>query len=96
MSNPPVTDHALVRYLERAKGFDMEAVRDHIASLCAQPMAAGANCVRAEGVKFEFESGKVITCTPNGGFSHTKRAKFAQRCHRHIDRMPSHVGEGEV
>jgi hypothetical protein len=96
MSSPPVTDHALVRYLERAKGFDMEAVRKHIAELCANGVRVGANCIRAEGVKFEIENGRVITCTPGGGFSNTKRQKFAQRCNRHLDRMPAHVGEGEV
>jgi hypothetical protein len=88
-----VTDHAVLRYLERAKGFDLEAVRSHIETLCAQPMAVGAICVKAEGVKFEIDphTRTVVTCTPgNNGVSMTKRAKFAARCQQH-----SVVGEGE-
>jgi N6-adenosine-specific RNA methylase IME4 len=30
-----VTDHAICRYLERAYGFNVEAIREHIAGLCA-------------------------------------------------------------
>lgn len=66
MSNlPHVTDHAVLRYLERAKGFNVEAIRQHIAELCAPYTAVGARTVHAEGVKFELGTGKVITCTPN-------------------------------
>ena len=89
-----VTDHAVIRFLERAKGFDIEAVRTHIASLCAQPMAVGAICVRAEGVKFEIDpcTQTVVTCTTGSGMSFTKRAKFDARCRR---QSFSVVGEGE-
>jgi hypothetical protein len=37
-----VTDHAICRYLERAYGFNVEAIREHIAGLCAAPAAFGA------------------------------------------------------
>jgi len=30
-----VTDHAVLRYMERVQGFDVEAVRQHIARSCA-------------------------------------------------------------
>jgi len=62
----PVTDHAVIRYLERCKGFDIEAVRTHIWKVCEGAAKAGATCIRAEGVKFEFASGRVITVTPDG------------------------------
>lgn len=78
-----VTDHAVLRYLQRAKGFDVEAVRRHIASLCTVPALAGALCVRTEGVKFEIQSRKVITCTPgHGGVNRTKRARLAAGANR--------------
>ena len=77
-SNPFET--RVLDFLERAKGFDVEAVRNHIATLCAEPIAVGAICVRAEGVKFQIDNRTVVTCTPgNGGMSNTKREKFIAR-----------------
>lgn len=65
--NPRVTDHAVVRYLERARGYDMEAVRAHIAGLCAGASASGSRCLLAEGVRFELAvDGAVITVRPAG------------------------------
>lgn len=64
-----VTDHAVVRYLERARGFDIEGVRRHIAETCAAGVV-GATCVRSEGVRFGIthnDTGPVVTTvTPNG------------------------------
>lgn len=64
-----VTDHAVVRYLERARGFDIEAIRKHIAEVCVAAHV-GATCVRSEGVRFGIthnETGPVVTTvTPNG------------------------------
>ena len=80
MSLPHVTDHALVRYLERVKGLDVETIRQHIAKLCAPCVAAGARTMHAEGVRFELGTGKVITCTPNGKWpSRTRREMVAQK-----------------
>jgi hypothetical protein len=78
MTVPPVSDHAVLRYLERAKGFDMEAVRQHIADVCRGPVNIGATCIQAEGVKFEISGGRVVTCTPGkGGANRIKRARLA-------------------
>jgi hypothetical protein len=60
-----VTDHAVLRYLERHHGFNMELIRDHIAGICAAPAAFGAVCVRAEGVRFEIANGNVVTVRPD-------------------------------
>jgi len=49
-----ITEHAIVRYLERAMGFNIEAVREHIAGICGGAAAAGAVCVRSEGLRFEI------------------------------------------
>lgn len=59
-----VTDHCVLRYLERAKGVDVEAIRSHIESLCAPAHQAGAVSIRAEGVQFKFSSIAVLTCLP--------------------------------
>lgn len=80
MKLPRVTDHCIVRYLERSRGLDIESIRRHIQELCAAPAAAGALCVHAEGVKFEIDHGSVVTCTPrNGGVNKTKRGKILER-----------------
>lgn len=56
----PVTDHAVLRYLERVKGFDIEAVRREIAALCRE--AGGARSMTRDGVRYEFgNAGQVIT-----------------------------------
>ena len=47
-----VTDHAVLRYLERAHGLDVEAVRRHIAGLCATGAELRAATVVVERVKF--------------------------------------------
>jgi len=60
-----VTEHAVVRYLERAMGFNIEAVREHIAGICGGAAAAGAVCVRAEGLRFEIANNTVTTVTPD-------------------------------
>jgi hypothetical protein len=47
-----VTDHAILRYLERAHGLDVEAVRRHIATRCATGAELRAATVIVERVKF--------------------------------------------
>lgn len=64
MSKINVTDHAVLRYLERVMGFDIDGVRKHIADTCAPAMRSGAGCLSAEGVKFQFANSSVTTITP--------------------------------
>ena len=67
MSKEPlrVSDHAVLRYMERAMGLNVEIVREHIASLCAGAAGVGAVCARAEGVRFEMSNNAVTTVTPD-------------------------------
>lgn len=60
-----VTDHAVLRYLERAMGLNVEIVREHIAAICSGPVAFGAVCVRAEGLRFEIAHNAVTTVVPD-------------------------------
>ena len=60
-----ISDHATLRYLERAMGLNIELVRQHITSICAAPAAFGAVCVRAEKLRFEIVNGTVVTVTPD-------------------------------
>lgn len=76
-----VSDHAVLRYMERVQGFDVEAVRAHIASLCAGAAATGASTVIAEGKRFEISRiGVVMTVAPRGrGPALTRLARCAAR-----------------
>lgn len=60
-----VTDHCVLRYLERAMGLNVEIVREHILQICSGAAAFGAVSVRAEGVKFEISGGAVVTVVPD-------------------------------
>lgn len=66
-SKDPVrcSDHAVLRYLERAMGLNIEMVRAHILGICAGPASFGAVCVRSEGLRFEIASGAVVTVVPD-------------------------------
>lgn len=78
--HPRVTDHAIVRYLERARGFDIEEVRRHIAALCTPAMNAGSHCLHAENVRFILANMTVITVEPNGTMpSETQQRRLAIR-----------------
>lgn len=65
MEGVVVTDHCLVRYLQRAMGLDVEMVRAHIMAICGGAAAFGATAVRAEGLKFEIVRGRVVTVVPD-------------------------------
>jgi hypothetical protein len=85
----PVTDHAIVRYLERAKGVDIEAIRLHIWKTCEGAVKIGATCLRAEGVKFEFTNGKVITVAPDGLLpSKISRAASQRKMQQGVPKSP--------
>lgn len=61
---PVITDHALVRWLERACGQDMEAFRARLAEI-AQP-CVDARVMHAEigGVWFVFNGPTLVTVVP--------------------------------
>ena len=64
----PVTDHALVRFLERAKGIDVEGFRRQIAESLGSPstkrlieFSGGANCKIKKGNAVYCLRGKTVT-----------------------------------
>lgn len=50
-----VTDHAIIRYLERAKNVDMQALREEIATKAQLGALLGASAVTCDGIKFVLE-----------------------------------------
>ncbi len=51
-----VSDHAVLRYLERQHGIDIEAVRKHLAGRAISAAELGAVSVRIENVKLMLRS----------------------------------------
>lgn len=63
MKKPPVhvTDHAVLRYMERVMGLDIEAVRVAIAAKVAPAVLAGACGLKSDGFNYRFAGGQVVT-----------------------------------
>ena len=59
-----VTDHAVLRYLERLHGLDIEAVRAEIATTVWRAALAGATGVRHDGLIYRLQDGVVVTVAP--------------------------------
>lgn len=56
-----VTDHAVLQYLARVHGLDIEHFRSHIAGLTQSGVDNGATGVIADGVKFVLNGIAVVT-----------------------------------
>ena len=68
-----ISDHAVLRYMARAQGIDVEAVRREIAGrvhraldrLEADPgLQTCANAVQSGGMTYRIEADVVVTCVP--------------------------------
>lgn len=66
MSIPFVTDHALLRYLERSAGVNVELIREHIALICAPTANAGAKNYHRGDLVYVFRDGSVVTVLSKG------------------------------
>jgi len=76
-----ITDHALLRYLERVVGFDFSGYRDTLArrldeALCASP---SANAFVIDGHIFVMSLDRLITVLPEGAREKRKAQKKRQR-----------------
>lgn len=78
-----VSDHVVLRYLERAMGFNIEIVREHILSICGNAAAIGATAVRSEGLRFEIADGVIVTVVPDQtGPSRISRERAQEKMQR--------------
>jgi hypothetical protein len=59
-----VTDHAVVRWLERCAGVDIEAVRLRIANDVEAAVAAGAHSLFKDGMTYYLDGTSVVTVIP--------------------------------
>lgn len=56
-----VSDHAIVRYLERAQGLDIEALRVEIGRRVERGAELGATGVSIDGLHYVIAGGVVVT-----------------------------------
>lgn len=61
-----VSDHAVLRYLERHHGIDVEQVRELIGQCCERGAKVGAPVVRVGKARFVLRGHVVVTCYPEG------------------------------
>ena len=59
-----VTDHAVLRWLERVEGVDVNAVRRQISRTVNRSYQEGANRVNSNGVAYCIEGSHVVTVIP--------------------------------
>lgn len=67
MSKPAplvISDHALVRYLERVEGFDIEQLRRAIADRLQDAHVLGASAVTIERHTYRIANGVLTTVVP--------------------------------
>lgn len=75
-----VTDHAVLRYLERVKGMDIDAIRREILTPgVVASIKAGATAVIISGTRFQVTDGTIVTVFPDvagkmNKYTHSKEA----------------------
>lgn len=62
----PVSDHALIRWIERVQGINLDPMRMEIASICAEALAAGATSVVTNEATFVLDHGKIVSILEPG------------------------------
>ena len=71
-----VTDHALVRYMERVLGYDVEAIRKSMVTPdVITALHIGASKVNIHGIEFRCSDRKVVTVIDRGDKSGRPRHK---------------------
>lgn len=67
MKQEVVTDHAVIRWLERVEGIDMKAIRKKILNTDVQSaLKMKASSYTSEDMIYKFRNGRVITVIARG------------------------------
>lgn len=80
-----VSDHALVRWLERVHGIDMEAMRRELLSQARPFLEAGCSGFPLDGLWAVGHNGKLITLTPTRCANATSGERYTARAS--LDRL---------
>lgn len=69
--HPEISDHAVLRYLERAYGLDVEGVRAEMAAAIKPAIDFGASVVIVHSVRLVLKDGRYcVTALPKGRRAH--------------------------
>jgi hypothetical protein len=90
-SEPKVSDHALLRYIERIMEIDIEAIRASILTDAVKgALNAGATGVTVNGVKFVSNGERVLVTVLSEGMRPKKKTR---RGWRDLDDMPEQIDD---
>lgn len=79
---PRVSDHAVLRYLERVKGLDIEKIRSEILTPdIAAAIRAGATAVTISGARFPVRGGVIVTVIGDE-FARSRRGRASEEAGR--------------
>jgi len=71
---PHITDHAIIRFLERVHGIDVQAARAEIEARVGQAVRVGACAVISGGFRYVIDDVRVTSVVPvQSGPSHPPR-----------------------
>jgi hypothetical protein len=59
-----VTDHAVLRHLERVLGVDVEAIRRELGHKVDAAVEAGAVATVSEGIRYILIEDRLVSCVP--------------------------------
>jgi hypothetical protein len=59
-----VTDHAVLRHLQRVQGIDVEAVRRELGFKVDEAIEAGASATVSEGIRYVLVEDRLVSCKP--------------------------------
>ncbi len=59
-----VTDHAILRHLERVQGIDIEAVRLELSQKVDAAVEAGAAATVSNGIRYVLVGENLVSCVP--------------------------------
>lgn len=63
--SPPVSDHAVLSYMQRICGVDTEAIRKRIWMQARSAVGSGAQKTTVNGITFAIRSGHVVSVLPS-------------------------------
>ncbi len=76
MNRYPITDHAVLRYLEHVAGLNMEEVRKNIHLKTKTAIESGAKSVTVDGFRYRITNGRVVTVVPTPKSGRVVAKKF--------------------
>lgn len=63
-ARPIVTDHAMIRYLERVVGVDVDQHRRALEERVAQAVELGASALIGDGLRYVISGNRIVTVRP--------------------------------